>query len=121
MNSEDLAKEILAATLDVKAEDPIILDLRKLTSFTDYFVIVTGRSDRQVQAIADRAIETLRNKKIKAMGVEGHDSSHWVLVDYGSVVLHVFYSETREFYALEELWSDAPQLEIEPSDKKVAP
>ncbi len=121
MNSEELAKEILAAAQDVKAEDPVVLDLRTLTSFTDFFVIVSGRSDRQVQAIADRVTEDLREKKIKPMGIEGYDSGHWVLIDYGAVVLHVFYGETREFYLLEQLWSDAPRLEVNSDDQKAAP
>lgn len=99
------------AALDIKGEDAVVLDLRKLTSFTDFFVIISGRSDRQVQAISNRVIETLDKKRTKPFGIEGYETGHWVLLDYGSVVAHVFYQETREFYALEKLWSDAPRVE----------
>ena len=110
MIPRQLVQEILTAAAEVKAEDPQVLDLRKLTSFADYFVIVSGRSDRQVQAIADRIIETLSRKKNKPLGIEGYDSGHWILLDFGPVVAHVFYDETRDFYDLERLWSDAPRV-----------
>ena len=112
ISSEALAKEIYTAAQDVKAEDTVVLDLRGLTNFTDLFVIATGRSDRQVQAIADRIIENLREKKLKPMGIEGYDTGHWILLDFGGVIAHIFYGETRTFYDLEELWSDAPRIEF---------
>lgn len=115
MNPQQLVTEILAAAAEVKAENPQVLDLRKLTSFADYFVIVSGRSDRQVQAIADRIIETLSHKKNKPLGIEGYDTGHWILLDFGPVVAHVFYDETRDFYDLERLWSDAPRVDV-PAD-----
>ncbi len=121
MTSQELAQQILAAALEVKAEDPLVLDLRQLTSFTDFFVIVTGRSDRQVQAISDRIIENIKDKKIKPLGIEGHETGHWVLIDFGAVVVHVFYEETREFYALEKLWSDAPRMAWNEAAQEVAP
>lgn len=121
MSTEQLAKEIRNAALDIKAEDPTVLDVSKLTSFTDYFVIVSGRSDRQVQAIADNILEKLREKKIKPLGVEGYETGHWILMDFGTVVAHIFYTETRLFYALEKLWSDAPRISWDESEQEAAP
>jgi len=107
-----LIKRILESAADVKAEDPQVLDLRNLTSFTDYFVILSGRSDRQVQAIADRILENLSAQKEKPLGVEGYEGGHWILIDFGAIVVHVFYGETRDFYELERLWSDAPRIDV---------
>lgn len=87
-----------------------VLDLRRLSSFTDYFVIVSGRSDRQVQAICDRIEENLKKKDRKPLGIEGYPQGHWVLMDYGEVVAHIFYEEVRPLYALEKLWGDAPRV-----------
>lgn len=121
MNPQQLVTEILAAAAEVKAEDPKVLDLRQLTSFTDYFVILSGRSDRQVQAIADRVIEVLGQKKNKPLGIEGYDTGHWILLDFGPVVAHIFYHDTRDFYDLERLWSDAPRVETEMESGKAQP
>lgn len=120
MNPQQLVKEILAAAAEVKAEDPQALDLRQLTSFTDFFVILSGRSDRQVQAIADRIIETLAKKDSKPVGIEGYEGGHWILLDFGPVVAHVFYQETRDFYDLERLWSDAPRVTVESTTDTVS-
>jgi ribosome-associated protein len=122
VTSQELAQEISQAAQDVKAEDVMTLDLRGLVSFTDFFVIASGRSDRQVQAVADRIIENLGKKKIKATGIEGYETGHWILLDFGSVVAHIFYPETREFYALEKLWSDAPRCDDDKeAGREVAP
>ncbi len=120
MTSEELAKLILSAAQDVKAEDPVLLDLRQLTSFTDYFMIASGRSDRQVQAIADRIVENLREAGHKPLGVEGYETGHWILLDFGNVVAHIFYGETREFYELEKLWGDAPRLTGDKKEQEAA-
>ena len=95
------------AASDLQADDIVILDLKKLTSFTDYFVICGGRSDRQVRSIAEAVEKNLKGQGIHPLGVEGEGEGHWVLMDYGSVVVHVFYHEVREYYSLEKLWSDA--------------
>jgi ribosome-associated protein len=112
MNSRTLAKTIAAAALEKKAEDVIVLDLHKLGAFTEYFVIASGASDRQVQAIARGIEETLHVKKEKPIGVEGLQAGKWVLIDYGNVVAHVFYTADREYYQLERLWADAPRLKV---------
>jgi ribosome-associated protein len=99
------------AASDKKAEDPIILDLAKLTDIAHYFVITHGNSERQVRAIADHVVGTLKEHKIPVWHLEGMDDGKWVLIDFGMIIVHVFYREIREFYNLERLWGDAPRIE----------
>ena len=110
LTSRSLARLVAQSAFDVKAEEIIVLDLRTLSSFTDYFVIASGRSDRQVRAMADRIEENV--KKRRPISVEGYAKGHWILIDYGEVVAHIFYEETRTFYSLEKLWGDAPRLRL---------
>ena len=96
-----------------RAEGLVVLDVRGLTSIADAFVICSGRSNRQVSAIADHIERFLKKQGIRPMGVEGKGDGHWVLMDYGNVIIHIFYSETRAFYDLEGLWVDAKQIHTE--------
>jgi ribosome-associated protein len=98
------------AALEKKAEGVIALDVRGLTSIADAFIICSGRSNRQVSAIAENIQRSLRKKTIKALSVEGMSEGHWVVMDYGHVIIHVFYESTRVFYDLEGLWIDAPRI-----------
>jgi ribosome-associated protein len=100
------------AALGRKAFDLVVLDLRKLTSIADYFVICSGRSNRQVSAIAEFIHLTLKKQGLKPLFIEGLEQGHWVILDYGYVMIHVFYEPTREFYDLEGLWSDADRVKI---------
>ena len=109
----EIAQIISHAALDKKAEDLVILDVRGISSFADFFVIMSGRSTRHVQGLADAVDGSLRNKKIKSTNTEGLNEGLWVLLDYSDVVVHVFYAETRGFYDLENLWHDAPRVEVE--------
>jgi len=97
----------VAAALDRKAEDLRVLHLGPVSDFTDYFLICSGNSQRQVQAIADSIIESLKEDGARPLHVEGQQGGHWVLLDYGDLVVHVFQPEPREFYSLERLWADA--------------
>ena len=99
------------AVLGMKAFDVVALDLRGLTSFADAFIICSGRSHRQVSAIAEFVERDLKAQGIKPLGIEGLREGHWVLMDYGDVVIHVFYEPIRIFYDLEGLWSDARRIE----------
>ncbi len=108
IDSKDKARLIADAANDKKADDIIIMDLRNLSSITDFFVICSGSSNRKVEAISDGIIDKLKGMGIKVWHTEGHKESTWVLLDYGDVVAHVFEKETREFYTLERLWGDAP-------------
>ncbi len=107
-----LALEAAQLAYDTKAQDIMVLDLTTLPSFTDYFVICSGTSDRQVQAICDRVHRTLKDRQQYPLGIEGYEKGHWILMDYGPVVVHVFYSETREHYSIERFWGDAPKLKL---------
>jgi ribosome-associated protein len=110
MTSKKLASTIAQLTLTKKAEDIIILDLRKLTSITDYFVICSGQTDMQARAIADAVVEGLLPKRVKPWHREGYEVGSWVLLDFVDVVAHIFQQETRDYYRLEELWGDAPAV-----------
>jgi len=103
----DLARRIVELAEDKKAADIVLLDLSGLTSVADAFVICSGGSDRQLEAIADGIIGGLRDEKIRPFGREGTAASHWILVDYGSVIVHVFTPPERDFYQLERHWSEA--------------
>ena len=97
-----------------RAQDVVVLDLRGLTSATDYFVLASGESDVQVQAIAERIEERLRQEKdVRPWHVEGLQNMRWVLLDYVDFVVHVFHREARSFYELERLWADAPSEVVE--------
>ncbi len=109
-SSKEKAFLCARALLDRKAIDLVILEVKNLSSFTDYFLICSGNSDRQVQAIASHIEEKLGEKGILPLGIEGKREGRWVLLDYGEVVIHVFYQPVREFYDLERLWSEAPRL-----------
>ena len=99
------------AAHEKKAERPVILDLRELGSITDYFIVCHGRSARQVQAIADRIEEVLKEAGVPPNHIEGYDAAEWILMDFVDFVVHIFQEETRNYYSLEKLWSDAPRLE----------
>lgn len=90
---------------DLKAQDVQTLDVRALTTMTDYMIIASGRSDRQVRAIADRIIEVAKTRQIRPLGVEGAQQAEWILIDFGDVIAHVMHPDTREYYQLEKLWS----------------
>ena len=100
------------AVLGRKAADVAVLDVRGLTSIADAFIICSGRSNRQVSAIAEHVERELRKQKIKPLSVEGAREGQWVLLDYGYVIIHVFFESVRQFYDLEGLWTDARRLKL---------
>jgi len=106
-------KAILCAreAAQLKAEDMVLLDVSTLSSFADYFVICTGRSSRQVQGIADNLETSLGERGLAPLGIEGRREGHWVLMDYGDVIIHIFYEPVRYFYDLESLWADAKRVQ----------
>jgi ribosome-associated protein len=97
---------------DAKARDITVLDVRKISDFTDYMVIATGTSNRHVQSTADKVVDALRAHGVRAVGVEGGKTGDWVLIDFGDVVAHVMREEIRDFYNLEKLWSDAKRISL---------
>ncbi len=93
-----------------KAEEILVLDLRNLSSFTDFFVIMTGNSSRQNVAIYENIEQELKRENTAPIGVEGKDLAEWILMDYGNFVVHVFSRRARDYYSLEKLWGDAPRV-----------
>jgi ribosome-associated protein len=106
----ELAHRIVDLASDKKASDIVMLRTAELTTMADYFVICSGRSDRQVSALAGAIVDELRDEGIRPLGMEGAAGARWVLLDYGSVIVHVFAPDEREFYGLERLWSKAAQV-----------
>jgi ribosome-associated protein len=102
----------LHAAGEKKALEPVVLDLREIASFTDFFVITSGANARQVQAIADEVVEQLKKQGTRAARTEGYKSGEWVLVDYGDFIVHVFDNKAREFYDLERLWREAVRVPL---------
>jgi ribosome-associated protein len=102
----------LSAASDKKAVNMVVLDLREIASFTDYFLITSGTNVRQVQAIADEVVEQLKKHGTKAARVEGYKTAEWVLVDYGDFIVHIFEDKARQFYDLERLWREARRVPL---------
>lgn len=113
LEGKDKALEAARAALDRKAKDILILDLKGLTIIADYFVICSGESTTQVKAITELVEERFDRAGIKPLGIEGLNYSHWVLMDYGDVIIHIFEEDTRTFYGLEKLWIDAGRIQLE--------
>jgi ribosome-associated protein len=118
MKPIEKARRCLEIIQERKAIDPILMEVGRLTSFTDYFLVVSGNSSRQVQAISQHMARRLREEGFRPLGVEGEQEGHWVLMDYGDVVIHIFYQPVREFYDLEGLWTEAPRVDHESKNKK---
>ena len=109
-DAAELAHRIVEIASDKKGNDIVMLRTAELTSMADFFVICSGRSDRQVNALASAIVGELRDDGIRPMGLEGRQSARWVLLDYGTVIVHIFAPEEREYYGLERLWSKAAQV-----------
>ena len=105
MTAEKFSHTIVAALDELKAVNIQLLDVRRLTSMTDFMIIASGRSTRQVKALADKVIETAKKSDNRPLGVEGQKQGEWILVDLGDVIAHIMHPETRLYYQLEKLWS----------------
>ncbi len=110
--SREALEWVVEACTGVKAVDGLVLDLRKLSDATDYFVVVSGTSDTHVRAIAEHVLEALHGHGVRAHHIEGLAGGRWVLLDFVDFVVHVFHPALREFYQLEGLWGDAPQWSV---------
>ncbi len=111
--AQALARKIAQLVLDKKAKDVLILDVRGMTSYADYFVIASGESDRQVSAMADNVLSEMKKQEnLRPIGHEGTETGQWVLIDFGEVVVHLFFEEVRAFYDLEGLWADAAREQV---------
>ena len=111
-NSKEKSLLCLKTAIEKKALDPILLEMKGIVSFTDYFMLCSGKSDRQVQAIAQAIEETMEKEGFKLIGQEGFREGKWILMDYDDVVVHIFLEPIRRFYDLEGLWVEAPRIYI---------
>jgi len=110
LDADQFVRRIIELGQDRKANNIVALDIRETSTLADYFVIMSGSSDMQVRATAAAVRETLRNESIRTIGTEGSVAGHWIVLDYGDVIVHIFHDETRAFYDLEGLWGDAPRV-----------
>jgi ribosome-associated protein len=112
MKVDPLLDRAAKAVLGKKANEVVILDLRKDASFTDYFLLASGANQKQILAMADAVLEALREEGVRPAHLEGYPRQEWILIDYGSFVVHIFTPKTRAFYDLERLWGGARRLEV---------
>lgn len=112
LSPAELAYEIVSACDDAQGRDVTVLEVSKIFPLSDYFIVVSGRSDRHVQGIANRVLENLSERGAAPLTVEGVEKGHWVLLDFGDVVLHVFYEPSRAHYDVESLWVRAPKVTL---------
>ena len=111
--SKEQALLAVDAALDKKALEPVLLDVSGQASYTDYILLVSGTSDRHVQTISDAIVDAFAKIRRRPIGVEGQREGQWALIDFGDVVVHVFYHPMRDFYDLEGLWCDAPRVALQ--------
>ncbi len=116
MKAIDKAKFCLKIIKERKAINPVLFEVGKLTSIADYFLIASGNSSTQVQAISKHVQRKMREAGFRPYGIEGEREGHWTLMDYGDLIVHIFYQPYREFYDLEGLWIDAPRIDINHED-----
>ncbi|MCI9667455.1 MAG: ribosome silencing factor [Angelakisella sp.] len=112
MNSQELAKKIVKILDSKKGMDITGIDIHDLTTIGDYFILVTGTSSPHVKALAEEVEDTLAREGLEPRRIEGAQSAAWILIDYQDVILHIFTKETRDFYDMERLWSDAPRMDL---------
>jgi ribosome-associated protein len=112
-DSKELALQALSAAFTKNALAPVLLEVTRFVSYADFILILSGRSIRQVEAITEAIQRGLKDQGRDPLGVEGSRGGQWTLLDYGDVVIHVFYHPLREYYDLEGLWSDAPRIELD--------
>jgi ribosome-associated protein len=119
--SYDVAMAALAGALEKKALEPVLLDVRELASYTDYILVLSGRSDRQVASISDGVLEALAREGVRPIGTEGQKGGQWTLLDFGDLIVHVFHHPVRELYDLESFWVDAPRVALNvPPEARIA-
>lgn len=111
-----LAEVAAGAAAEVKAEDIVAIDVHERLALTDVFVLASASSERQVDAIVNEVDRAMHGKGLSAKAKEGKENAHWVLLDYGPIVVHVFHKEDREFYDIERLWKDCPKLDLDLED-----
>jgi len=119
LNPQEQMELAVQAVVDKKGVQPVVLDVRERVSYTDFIVLVSGRSDRHVQSLADAVVDAFAERRRKPIGVEGA-RGQWTLIDFGDIVIHVFHHPMRDFYDLEGLWCDAPRVELDLPESELA-
>ena len=119
MNPQEQMELAVQAAIDKKGLQPVVLDVRDRVSYTDFIVLISGRSDRHVQALAEAVLQAFADRKRKPLGVEGA-RGQWTLIDFGDIVVHVFHHPMREYYDLEGLWCDAPRVALDLPEEELA-
>jgi ribosome-associated protein len=118
METLDKARLCLKIVKERKALSPVLMDVGKLTSIADYFLIASGNSTRQVQAIGRHMTRRMREEGFRAYGIEGEQEGQWILMDYGDIIVHIFYDPVREFYDLEGFWIEATRIDSDENKRK---
>jgi ribosome-associated protein len=121
LSAEEKAALMSRIATDRKAMDVVVLAMSNASSITDYFLICSGGSERQVRAIADAIEEEMGRSSTASLGIEGYREGRWILMDYGDVIVHIFSQETREYYDLERLWANVPKIDLSGEIAGVAP
>ncbi|MFQ6005385.1 MAG: ribosome silencing factor [Woeseia sp.] len=116
MNSKQLSDLVVDALEEIRAKDVVKLDVRKLTTVTDYMIVASGTSNRHVKALADAVTEKSKDAGLRPLGIEGEEGSEWILLDLQDTLVHVMLPRVREFYNLEKLWSLAPSVDMAATD-----
>lgn len=119
--SKNDALAVVDVALDKKAQDVVLLDVSEKSSYADYFLICSGRSDIQVKAIVNAIEHHFKDRKMLPLHVEGQSEARWVLLDYDELIIHVFHADTRQFYNLERLWGDVPRMTFKEELPQTAP
>lgn len=114
LESKEIAITAVSAAIDQKGLDIRTLDIKLISDIADYFVIISATSERHAKGITDKILDNLREKGERVLSLDGYDQAEWVLLDYGSVIVHVFYEPKRQYYSFDELWKNAPEVELEP-------
>lgn len=113
MDSKEISQIVVRAADSKRAHDIVVLDMQKVSLMADYFIIADANSNRQVKAIADEVIDQVEANEVHVYSVSGKETANWILIDLGDVVVHFFQKDTRDFYNLEKLWSEAPLVNID--------
>jgi ribosome-associated protein len=119
--SHEQAIFIAQAAKDKKAEDVLVLEVEDLTSLADFFIFASGESERQVRGLAAFIEKSMATRYQTNPVVEGKETANWILLDYGDIIIHIFRSDIRQYYALEKMWADAPQIPIPESEHQLSP
>ena len=120
LGPKEIALLAVTSAIDQKGLDVRALNMRAVSDIADYFVIISATSERHAKGITDKILDRLKEKGERTLSIDGYESAEWILLDYGSVIIHVFYEPKRQYYSFDELWKDATEIEMDPELAKQA-